>query len=83
MNCHPLASSASAAATAPSSSPGSVQSPVYDNNNTIPTEYSMHHQQQQADISGGGELVRSMGSNTWTGIRMRERERRGEEGHVS
>ena len=48
MNCHPLASPASAA-TAPSSSPGGGT--VYDNNNTIPTEYGMHH--QAADISGG------------------------------
>ena len=56
MNCHPLASAASAA-TAPSSSPGGTGgsgsgagATVYDNNNTIPTEFGMHH---QADITGG------------------------------
>ena len=54
MNCHPLASGASAA-TAPSSSPGGGSgsgggATVYDNNNTIPTEFGMHH---QADIAGG------------------------------
>ena len=64
MNCHPLASSsgdsatASATAAAPSPSPGGggggsdIAAAVYENNNTIPTEYGMH-QHQAGDISGG------------------------------
>ena len=62
MNCHPLASPASAATTAPSSSPGGGGGGggggtpgVYENNNTIQAEYGMHHQTAAAgaDISGG------------------------------
>ena len=64
MNCHPLASPASAATTAPSSSPGGgggggggTPGGVYENNNTIQAEYGMHHQTAAAagaaDISGG------------------------------
>ena len=65
MNCHPLASSSgdSATAAAPSPSPGGgggggggsdIAAAVYENNNTIPTEYGMHqHHHQAGDISGG------------------------------